>query len=294
MQKVRMAAPGESLQLFFPLPTIHLTKPGVLSRCNPDGELVKNICRLPSESFCRLTFYKQVSTCAVLFVCLWLPLLLQANGVGFSNCSLLSGHETKPSRRMEVSPPRTPTSPPSRFSRSAFFYSTYSHPPPSHPRCLLPDYSFCSDSLRPYAFSEVRTSVPRLQTSAPPPLDLLQSKSCGQRVRRSSSRSRWQAATTAIAAVAAANTTAAVVEEEEEGEVEVEVKGDPKQTAQGQSAETPPGVQTNGSLAWLAKVRSSGQQLQRLTSCESKGTSVEVDAEPLIQKSQAHILASML
>lgn len=217
---------------------------------------------------------------------MWLLPLLQVNGVGFSNHSLSSGHEKKPSRRVEVSPPRTPTSPSSRFSRSAFFYSTYSHPPPSQPRrrCLLPDYSFCSDTFRPYAFSE----VPRLQTSAPPLADLFQRKSNGQSARRSSSRSRWQTATTA--ALAAANAATAVAEEEEE----VEVKEDLRQTAQGQCAEMSAAVQTDGSLAWLAKVRSESQQLQRLTSYESKGTSVEVDADPPIQKAQAHTLAAML
>lgn len=83
------------------------------------------------------------------------------------------------------------------------------------------------------------------------------------------------------------------MEEEEEAEVEVKVQ-DPRQTAQGQCAETPPAVQTNGSLAWLAKARSGGQQLQRLASYESKGASVEVDAEPVIRKAQAHSLAAML
>lgn len=201
------------------------------------------------------------------------------NRVTFSNHSLSSGYERKPSRRVEVSPPRTPTSPPSRFSRSAFFYGTYSHPPPSQPRrCLLPDYSFCSDSFRPCAFSEVRGGA-----------DWFQQRSVGQSVRRSSSSSHWQV-TAAAAAAAAAKTAAAVVEEEEE----VEVKEDPRQTAQGQSAETSPAVQTNGGLAWLAKVRSGGQQLQRLLSYESKGTSVEVDAESPIQKAPAHSLEALL
>lgn len=76
---------------------------------------------------------------------------------------------------------------------------------------------------------------------------------------------------------------------EEEEEVEVKVKADPRQTAQGQSTETSPAVQTNGGLAWLAKVRSGGQQLQRLLSYESKGTSVEVDAESPIQKAPASL-----
>ncbi|XP_075886347.1 plakophilin-2 isoform X2 [Nelusetta ayraudi] len=228
------------------------------------------------------------------------PVYTKVNRVTFSNHSLSSGYERKPSRRVEVSPPRTPTSPPSRFSRSAFFYSTYSHPPPSQPRrCLLPDYSFCNDSFRQCASSEVRGrgGVPQLQTSPPPPADWFQQRSVGQSVRRSSSRSHWQvsaaaaktaaaktaAAKTAAAKTAAAKTAAAVVEEEEE----VEVKEDPRQTAQGQSAETSPAVQTNGGLAWLAKVRSGGQQLQRLLSFESKGTSVEVDAESPIQKAPA-------
>lgn len=209
------------------------------------------------------------------------------NRVTFSNHSLSSGYERKPSRRVEVSPPRTPTSPPSRFSRSAFFYSTYSHPPPSQPRrCLLPDYSFCTDSFRQCASSKVRGGgrVPQLQTSPPPPADWFQQRSVGQSVRRSSSRSHWQVSA-AAAAAAAAKTAAAVVEEEEE----VEVKEDPRQTAQGQSAETSPAVQTNGGLAWLAKVRSGGQQLQRLLSYESKGTSVEVDAESPIQKAPASL-----
>lgn len=128
----------------------------------------------------------------------------------------------------------------------------------------------------------------RLQTSPPPPADWFQQRSVGRSVRRSSSRSHWQVA--AAAAAAADKTAAAVVEEEEE----VKVKEDPRQTAQGQSAETSPAVQTNGGLAWLAKVRSGGQQLQRLLSYESKGTSVEVDAESPIQKTPAHSLKALL
>lgn len=74
----------------------------------------------------------------------------------------------------------------------------------------------------------------------------------------------------------------------------MEANEDLRQMAQGQISERPVVVQHNGDLAWLAEVRSGSQQLQRLTSYESKGTSVEVDAEPPIQKAQAHSLAAML
>lgn len=215
-------------------------------------------------------------------VCL---LLLQVNGLGFTNHSLTSNHVRKPSRRVEVSPPRTSESPTSRFNHTAFFYGTYSHPGPCQPqrRCLLPDHSFISDSFRPYAFSEER-GVPRFQASTAP-VERFHQKS----VRRAAAPQAAYANTTFQQSTRRGSSRSyrqSVVEEE-------------RPTAQGQSADTSGAVPAENGLAWLAQVRSQGVRPGRLKSYPPTDTSVEVDmgrppdVESPIQKTQAHSVMSL-
>lgn len=201
---------------------------------------------------------------------------LQVTELGFPNYSFTSGHDRRPSRRTEVSPPMTPESPRSPFC-STFSYGTYAHPGwiRSHKPGALLDQSFCSDSFRHYVFSEVPLAMGS-QASTTTPFEAFRQKSLRQ-------ASQFANASFQRSVKYGLQRSCSQTVKRE------------SLIAQGQSGDmmlSP--IQPDEGLTWLPQVRKEGRELFRIMSHPSSVSGVEadtgrlLDVEPAIQHVQAH------
>ncbi|XP_068442920.1 plakophilin-2 [Clinocottus analis] len=192
-----------------------------------------------------------------------LLLNMKVNGLGLTNRSLSSNNVRRPSRRVEVSPPRSPEFPRIRFHHSASHYGTHTHPghSQSHRPGPLLDHSLGSDSFRRYAFSE-----------APRGTRLLASRSEHGTLHQRSLRQT--PATQPVFANAALRQSGDYGSRWSHNQTIV--KKD-QHAVQGQNGDEMLGaISPEEGLSWLAQVRREG--LRRMNSYPPSATSVELDS----------------